>query len=1214
MKKNKFITSIMCLCAFVFAFSIVGFLGLSVKNSYAETTDVETSFDSLYINDLSNAAGDSYVLDNNNNVQSLSAHGRVGFNGNYTNIEVKATLNFSTAGNTVFRLRANGDIKANTFTNNGYFFRWYAHGQYDFVKNGTVITSAAWGPLPAMTADTYYELAFKTVNLESGAVHIVLTISGATFVDYVDTTDPITDGGMFAISSEGSALSAKGNGFDSNSAFDLASVATPFTSSNFPGATINEDKSVVTATNGQYSGVAYAYQSTGEYTIKAKVTPIETTQMVFMIGASKTNSHEVNRPDVASTGTDGWGWDNPGYAYYWNPNGQRWFSRGAGYDSAGLLSYEWLAGYGNNTTYEIEFGLKQLVDGQIRVHFKVNGGLVLNYLDNSKTFNLNTLGGAPASLYSYSEILSVGSMKIEPYEAIATTDTTITPSSLANPIVSNDGVKLDRNGIVQSFTGGGIACYDANKTNYSVKFKANFSTIGTNFVIGIAKQGINTDGNITWTNGGYTIYVYPNSQIILYKNGQKICEGWALGWKTFDVSQDYTFSISITNISSSATLLNVMIDDQVMLNYVDSNNPINEAGWFTLDSNGFSGELKAIGVNIPAVTTSLTENTFDCKDPVTLSYTLDGKADSDSVQYFIDEDKTTATASISGNILTATTAGDIEVYALVNGVYSKNIKLTATKVVPVIETVTEPIIVGGEKVTLIAKMEDDSAYTNKVFSIENGTGEATIDPSSGEITAIKAGTIKVWVTIDGADSIVYTLQVSPKIKINVPYLAVDGSVEASYSANCELPNEPITVEYSIISMTPQVAGQVVAEIDPSTGIIYGKAVGKYILKVIVRGQTFMGSDTCELPVSYPVVSVGVLQDTFVGQTITINPTIDGGVIITSKELIIEEGRDLIEINGMQIKALKAGHVVLRVKINGKYESGIPQTLDIGILTPTIIASDLRIGKAQTLTIMFNATYTPTKVEYSIIKGQDLATITGDTLTALDKTGKVTIKAVVDDIYETTLEINIISKTQLAIANNQHVQKRQPVRIDYHYDADADEEITSVKFVLVSGFAKLTTVNAEDPANCYANLTVYGRGPVKIKVIVNGQESTTQTILPINKLSDWALALIIIGSVVLTAGISVLIIYLVKTRQKRKAKRQERRNARKAKKEAKKALKNNVNTEEDQKETENTQTKKSNKDNKKTTKNTGTKQSTKTTKNTKAQTKTTSKKSAKKDKE
>lgn len=743
--------------------------------------------------------------------------------------------------------------------------------------------------------------------------------------------------------------------------------------------------------------------------------------------------------------------------------------------------------------------------------------------------------------------------------------------------------------------GGGIAYYGANKTNYSVKFKANFSTVGTNFVIGIAKQGTNNNGNITWTNGGYTIYVYPNSQIILYKNAQKICEGWALGWKTFEASQDYTFNISITNISNSATLINVMIDDQIMLNYVDSNNPINEAGWFTLDSNGFAGTLNAVGVNIPTVTTNLTDNTFDCKDSVTLSYTLDGKAESDSVQYFIDESKTTATASISNNILTATTAGEIEIYALVNDVYSRNLKLTATKVVPIIETVTTPIIAFGEKVTLIARMEDNSEYASKVFSIENGTGAATINAQTGEITATKAGTIKVWVTIDDVDSIIYTLQVSPKIKINVPYLAVDGSVQASYTANCELPDEPTSVTYSIISMTPQVEGTVVATIDSDTGIVYGKAIGKYVIRIVVNGQTFTGSDTLECAVSVPVITIGVVNDMYVGQTITITPQVEGGLTVTKREIIIDEGSQLVSVNGLNVKAIKQGHVVLRARINGKYESQIPQAFDIGELTPTIIASDIIMGKSQRLSVMFNFPYEVNEITYSVVDGADLVTISGDTITALNTIGKVTIKAIINDEYEVTTTINVITKAQLAIANNQHVQKRQLIRINYHYTPDDGEQITSVKFVLVSGRAKLTTVNADDPANCYANLVVYGRGPVRIKTIVNGNESSIQTIYPINLLSDWALALIIVGSVILVAGITVLTIYLVKTRKKRKAKRQERRNARKAKKESKKALKTNVNTETDEKETKITQTKKK----------------TKVANNT--QTKS-SKKSAKKDKE
>lgn len=1136
MKRKNLFTSILFLCSFIFAFSIIETLHISNTFSYAEIQNIteETNYDSLYINDLSGVSGDSYTLDSNNNVSSLSSFGRVGFDDNYTNIEVKATIKFTTTGNTVFRLRATGSISDNTFTNQGYFFRWYPNGMFDFVKDSTVINSATWGPLPAVVVDTDYDFVFKTVNLTSGDVHIVIKINNTTFVDYTDSSEPIQTKGMFAISSEGSALSATGLGFNSKNAFDLNHISTPFTSSNFPGATIT-DSAITTASNGSYSGVVYAYQSTGEYTIKAKITPIETSQMIFMIGASKTNSHEPNRPDVISSGEDGWGWDNAGYAYYWNANGQRYFSRGAGYDSSGLLNYSWIAGYTSNTTYNIEFGLKALVDGQIRIHFKVNDSLVLNYLDTSNTFNFNTLGNAPATLYSYSEILSIGSMRIEPYEQPTVSQNTIISSDLGTPIVTNNAVTLDRNGIPSNFTEGGVAYYNTNKINYSVSFRANFSTIGTNLVASIAKQGTLFDNNITWTNGGYSVYFYPNSQIILYKNSQKICEGWALGWKTFDTANTYTFTISVINVSDSATLLKVTIDDQLMLNYLDANEPINNAGWFTLDSNGFTGTLNPVGINIPTITTSLISNTFDCKNQVTLSYSVDEKSDNDVITYYIDESKTTATASIEGNILTATSAGTIAIYVQVNGIYSNDIIITSTKASPIIETITTPIIVGGEKVTLIAKMDDNSSYSTKKFKVQNGTGSATIDSNTGEITAIKAGTIKVWVTIDEVDSIQYTLQISPKIVINIPYLAVDGTVQASYVANCELPDESITTEYSIISMTPQVTGKTVAEVDSETGLIYGKAIGKYVIKVVVRGQTFMGTSTLEHSVSVPVVTIGIIEDMYVGQTITIAPNIEGGIIVSSKEIIIIEGASLVQVNGLQVKAKKQGHVVLKAKINGLYESQIPQAFDISILTPTIIASDIRTGKTQQLSVMFNyQSYTPEHITYSIINGSDLARIDGDTLTAFNKTGKITIKAIIDDIYETTLDINIINKTQLKIANNQYIAKRHPIKIDFFYDLDDDEEITSVKYVLVSGFATLTTINAEDPTNCYANLTIYGRGPVQIKVIVNDNESVTQTIYPINKLSDIALALIIIGSIILTATIVWLIIYLVKRRKAKKS--------------------------------------------------------------------------------
>jgi len=452
------------LCALA---SIVFFVGggniLSARADDVVDHGTEASYDSLWVNDLSNVDGDGITMDSNNNVSSLAAYGRVGYNGDYTNIEVKATINFSTTGNTVFRLRANGDIKNNTFTNAGYFFRWYPHGQFDFVKNDTAIISAQWGGLSPATTDKDYNLVFKTVDMQDSSVHVLLIIDDVTFVDYYDTTDPITSGGMFAVNSEGSVLSIKGEGLNPDDAFDLNHVASPFGSSNFPGATI-EDNGDITLSSTGYAGVAYAYQSATSHTIKAKVTTGETiSKMVFMIGATKLNSHEVNRPDEVSSGADGWGWDNPGYAYYWNPNGQRYFSRGAGYDSSGLLSYAWLGGYAANTQYTIEFGIKQLVNGNIRVHFKINDALVLNYLDTSKTFNFNTIGGAPSSLYTYAEILCVGNMTINPYDAPSVEDTTITTDDLGEAVITNTSTKLDRNGVVESFSNGGVAYYNADR-------------------------------------------------------------------------------------------------------------------------------------------------------------------------------------------------------------------------------------------------------------------------------------------------------------------------------------------------------------------------------------------------------------------------------------------------------------------------------------------------------------------------------------------------------------------------------------------------------------------------------------------------------------------------------------------------------------------------------------------------------------------------------
>ena len=180
-----------CLVAAVLVLSIIGlnFFALN-KDVLAETSD-EVAFAKLYVNDLGGFMADGATIDpSTGNITSVNSFGRFGYQGQYENVEVTSIVNFSAVGNTSFILRAQnstimpaGDA---SYTNKGYYVRWYSHGQFDFVADNTVIYSAQWGPLPAMAADTDYKVVFKAVNTSEGNVHITFSINDAVFVDYLD--------------------------------------------------------------------------------------------------------------------------------------------------------------------------------------------------------------------------------------------------------------------------------------------------------------------------------------------------------------------------------------------------------------------------------------------------------------------------------------------------------------------------------------------------------------------------------------------------------------------------------------------------------------------------------------------------------------------------------------------------------------------------------------------------------------------------------------------------------------------------------------------------------------------------------------------------------------------------------------------------------------------------------------------------------------------
>lgn len=1097
-------------------------------------------FAQLQVDELPGYAADTAAVvpaDTKSKVSfNVGGYGRIGFNNSFENVEITSVLNFSTVGNTTFILRAQGDTLLPAghagWTNKGYYFRWYGHGQYDFVKNDQVVASAQNGPLPAMAVDTDYVVKFKAVNNADGTAQITVSVNDAVFVDYADESD-VLSAGWFAICSEGSVFNVRGNGFEQG-AVNLADVASPVTSGNFP-ATVNADGSV--NTTGGSSGAGYVFQTTDSYAIKTKFIPSAAAgNITLTVGSKKTNDKEMNRPDIVD---NDWGWTTLGYTVSWSANGQRHLNRGGA-----LLDYVWnLPGFEADREYLLEFGYKHLGDGSNLVYLFIDDVLKMTFIDRAKdgyTPLTPVSSGVPADLLTYSLLITNGcEATIKPLEKTQYEQKTLITKDMGAPaVIPTMKPTLDRNNSVSAFSSGVVAGYTTATANQSVRFTANFTSIGSNIVFMSRAQGaLDTPWGGGWTNKGYTVYLYANGQLILSKNGATLCEGWATGGFSFAAGQDYLIEIGTVDVSDSAVRFFVNVNGVCVANYVDTVSPIKNSGTFVIYSTGMAGSLKQYGYAVPQVDAP---SSAKVGQSVTLGYTMDGKLPSDEVSYYIDEAVSTARGKITDGKLVPETGGKLSVYACVNGIYGDSVEITVEQALTaeVINLPTAPVIVGGEQFSVDGKLSDDSvAVESKVFSIVNGTGKAAIDPSTGEITAISAGSVYVVVTINGIQSEPRFLSVSPKIEIgNSTALAVGATRSLSYTANCGLPDETITAAYELIS------GSEYVTFNAETGVVQAKQIGVITVRVLVTGETFQAvSEAISIAIEAPVVVLRNVQDMVVGQKLTLSPEISEGVAIQTKSLEIISGEGIITVDGDTVSAAKEGSVKIKAVVNG-YES-VTYTIVVTKLTATLIApQQLFCNEQATLQIMFNSSeYTPAKVVYSVVSGQQCATVSGNLLTTTDEAGEVKIKAEADDgLYVAYATIKVLSKVSISgVTDNQQIFVG--TSFDVSFLLKDGIQVNSVKYELVNsdGLATLTEKPLEagqTEKDKKATITILSAGTVTVRVTINN-EYTDEIVFGAVEQADvvpqapdywWAFA--IVGVVVVIAAVVVTVVLVGKKKK------------------------------------------------------------------------------------
>ncbi len=1120
-----------------------GFVGVASLNKpvSAEEPATAANYAKVWSNDLAGFTQTGAGYDAaTNSVTYLGPGCRMGY-AVAENAELSTIIRFSsiTGGNVNFHMRLQGDVPNATYTTLGYQFRWYSSGQFEFLKGGVAVIGATWGPLPAPAVETDYVLKMSTVNYSDGSVKIVVSVNGSVFVDYTDTADIITGAGLFAVMPDGFILSkVGGNGF-ANEAIWLGDAALPATNANFSSTQIANDGKVTVNTDGIMGGASWAFQQSEFISYKFKFTPaVAGAGRLHMTIGGQPGSHGIHRPDILGD----WGWAETGYHFIWWGYSDQIHLMRNNVQLANIWSK--LGTFEADRTYEIEYGVTPFEDGSNRIHVKVDGLIKIIFFDmpTAEYTPLRlTSTGVPGALVRHNFIAGESATGvIDPGSSnVAVDENTLLTTDVGQSVATSSTATFDRNGGITSYPTGVVAAYNGNFKNTSITFDATFESVGS-FAVQLRAQGTDYDTpwGGAWTNKGYMILFFGNGQVVLSKNGAAICEGWSLSSTQLGTDFTYPITVGTINLNESTVRVFASIGSNPVINYVDTINPINNEGWFTIFNNaGCAGTFMPHDVEYPEITSSVNVGeTVLTNTPVTLNYSLSTADAGDVVTYHVDTTKSTAEATIVDNTVTATTAGNVVVYACVNGVYSNDITITAElPPYPVVTNLpTAPIIVGDAKWSIDAKMSDEGTVTTKTFGITNVSGEATIDATTGEITPVKAGTVKVYAVVNGIKSEENIITIIPKVFINkVGSFAFGGVYDLNdyYSANCDLPNENIVVTFEIVS------GGEYATLNAQGVLTVGSNPGTVGLKAYITGETFQAvSAVTTIAIERPIVVVqnDFLGDLYVGQSVTLNPSVSqGGIEITTAEIVAISGADCVEINGLQVTAVKVGTFKYKVKINGSLIDD-DEGLEIAIekLVPTIIANDeMAIGRSQQAEIMFNTNdgYVYTNAVWSVVEGNDVVTVSNTGLISAVKQGEATIKVVVDQIGEATLNIVVYGKVVLfGITENQEVLVGSTIDLSYRvYDAEMGE-VTTVNYVVVSGKDCVTLTQD-------GKIEAVKSGTVKVKVVVNGVESQVITFkVTKNETSGlgrntilWIVLGSVGGGLIVIAGTTIGIVFGVK---------------------------------------------------------------------------------------
>lgn len=944
----------------------------------------------------------------------------------------------------------------------GYYTYW--EGQYFNFTRGNVgdpypaLITRSDGP--NLVADTEFVIEFIIAGYDDGSVRLTYKIDGAIVLSYFDIKTnentpcfPHTDADL------GGAPGSFVNYFGVTTYYKTATIlpmkeATPTTKNltvdnmgqpTFVGQTGSVDR------NGNIDDFStiLAYQNSFKdtyYTFNVNFSSITTGFNMLL--------NYVGTPDTPW----GPGWTDKGYLVRLYPNGMYYLSKGSTYLCEGWSDV--VFPIAANTNYTVKVGSYRIDTGVTRVYCSLNGTQVVNFIDykddinNEGTFSLSCENAT-------CDISPVG----------------FAPITLDVPSVAllNDPVTL----AYENPQGGDTVTYYID---------TDLST-ATGSIVG---------NQLTATSSG-NIYVYAKVNDFYSESVRIICSKTGVIFDT--LPENYVYGSS-----SPLEVKAVFVDGREI---TDIEYSIVEGSDVASIEEGTDGKgvITLTGIGVIQVSATLTDSTtaqsstdteegfitIKPTDP-TMNFTSIKLGENKNCEAGINAPIPTGDGfkyeviaggdclSVLGTAATGLKVGEatLEVTFAEGKAYEVSRQFTISVVGAEIKTVpADPIIVGNADGYVTAGYTDGTDGTVVKFYLDDKdndntlTGKATIDEDTGALHPIAAGTVKVYADVDGIITPKRTLNLNPRIDIGkATAMAVGAERILGYRANCDLPEEEITTTYTLVS-----GSEHVEDFNPSTGFVRATSIGNFVVRVTVTGETFYGlSIDQEITIENPIVVVTeTVQDMIVGHVQEIHATYGNGEIPgVTYSIQLTRGEDLVEVDGMNITAVKPGEVRFIAKANGA--SGIEQEFVISPVVCTLVAGDMRLNDTQTLEYHLSDTsIVESSVVYSVVSGQDIVAIQdGNKLVSNTKAGEATIKVVVNGTYEDTETIKVDdSLTLLGLTSGAEYEKGTEVELRVRNNTT--QTITSVTYEVVSGNATVTT------DGLVGKLTITGTGNIVVRV-------------------------------------------------------------------------------------------------------------------------------------